>query len=101
MRVLGGIFDIPGKEARAAELEEQTLSNEFWQDQEKAQAVLKDALMYRYPNITSTLAAQYGDWFAKLCAASVLVMLGYLYIKASFRRNGGNGNARRNEREIA
>ena len=39
---MGGIFDVSGKEARAAELEEQTLANEFWQDQEKAQAVLKE-----------------------------------------------------------
>ncbi len=42
MKVLGGIFDVPGKKARAAELEEQTLANEFWQDQEKAQAILKE-----------------------------------------------------------
>ena len=42
MRVLGGIFDVLGKEARAAELEEKTLANEFWQDQENAQAVLKE-----------------------------------------------------------
>ena len=53
-----------------------------------------------WPQVTSVYT-QYGDWFAKLCAVSVLVMLGYLYIKASFRRNGGNGYARRNEREIA
>ncbi len=42
MRVLGGIFDIPDKEARAAALEEQTLADGFWQDQEKAQAILKE-----------------------------------------------------------
>ena len=42
MRILGGIFDVSGKAARAAELEEQALANEFWQDQEKAQAILKE-----------------------------------------------------------
>ena len=39
---MGGIFDIPDKEARAAALEEQTLADGFWQDQEKAQAILKE-----------------------------------------------------------
>ncbi|MSQ48002.1 MAG: peptide chain release factor 2 [Deltaproteobacteria bacterium] len=39
---LGGVFDIAGKEARAAELEALTLSENFWHDQEKAQAVLKE-----------------------------------------------------------
>ena len=53
-----------------------------------------------WPQVTSVYT-QNGDWFAKLCAVSVLVMLGYLYIKVSFRRNGGNGYASRNEREIA
>ena len=50
-----------------------------------------------WPQVTSVYT-QCGDWFAKFSAVSVLVMLGYLYIKASFRRNGGNGYARRNER---
>lgn len=39
---MGGIFDIARKEARAAELEELTADNDFWQDQDKAQAVLKE-----------------------------------------------------------
>ena len=38
----GGIFDVPGKETRAAELERQTLEADFWSDQEAAQAVLKE-----------------------------------------------------------
>ena len=38
----GGIFDVPGKEARAAELERQTLEADFWSDQDAAQAVLKE-----------------------------------------------------------
>lgn len=38
----GGIFDVPGKETRAAELERQTLEADFWSDQDAAQAVLKD-----------------------------------------------------------
>ena len=42
MKALGGIFDIPDKEARATALEEHTLADDFWQDQEKAQAVLKE-----------------------------------------------------------
>jgi peptide chain release factor 2 len=39
---LGGVFDIPGKEARAAELDAITATSEFWQDQEKAQTLLKE-----------------------------------------------------------
>ena len=42
MRILGGGFDIAGKEARAVELDELTAANDFWQDQEKAQAVLRE-----------------------------------------------------------
>ena len=38
----GGVFDIAGKETRAAELETLTVSEDFWQDQEKAQAILKE-----------------------------------------------------------
>ena len=38
----GGIFDVPGKETRAAELERQTLEADFWSDQDAAQAVLKE-----------------------------------------------------------
>ena len=38
----GGIFDVPGKEIRAAELERQTLEADFWSDQDAAQAVLKE-----------------------------------------------------------
>src|SRR2546425_10700760 len=41
-RTSGGIFDIAGKEARAAELDALTTTQEFWQDQEKAQAILKE-----------------------------------------------------------
>jgi peptide chain release factor 2 len=39
---LGGAFDIAGKEARAAELDTLTVADGFWQDQEKAQAILKE-----------------------------------------------------------
>lgn len=39
---MGGVFDIASKDARAAELDELTVVNEFWNDQEKAQAVLKE-----------------------------------------------------------
>lgn len=42
LRTSGGVFDIAGKEARAAELDALTAASEFWQDQEKAQAVLKE-----------------------------------------------------------
>jgi len=38
----GCIFDVPGKTARLAALEEQTGTAEFWGDQEKAQKVLKE-----------------------------------------------------------
>ena len=40
--VLGGIFDITGKEAEAAKLEELTLASNFWEDTENAQSVLKE-----------------------------------------------------------
>ena len=39
---LGGVFDIAGKEVRAAELDSLTVSENFWQDQEKAQTILKE-----------------------------------------------------------
>jgi peptide chain release factor 2 len=39
---LGGVFDIAAKEARAAELDTLTAAQELWQDQEKAQAILKE-----------------------------------------------------------
>lgn len=39
---MGGGFDIAGKETRAAELDTLTSANDFWQDQEKAQTVLKE-----------------------------------------------------------
>lgn len=39
---LGGIFDITGKEAEAAKLEELTLASNFWEDTENAQSVLKE-----------------------------------------------------------
>jgi peptide chain release factor 2 len=39
---LGGVFDIAGKEARATELDALTVSENFWQDQEKAQTILKE-----------------------------------------------------------
>jgi len=42
LRTLGGGFDIAGKEMRAAELDALTAVNDFWQDQEKAQAILKE-----------------------------------------------------------
>jgi peptide chain release factor 2 len=42
LRTLGGGFDIAGKEARAAELDALTGTNDFWQDQEKAQTILKE-----------------------------------------------------------
>ncbi|MBM4255606.1 MAG: peptide chain release factor 2 [Deltaproteobacteria bacterium] len=38
----GGVFDIAGKEARAAELETLTVAEDFWKDQEKAQTILKE-----------------------------------------------------------
>ena len=40
--VLGGIFDITGKEAEAAKLAELTLASNFWEDTENAQSVLKE-----------------------------------------------------------
>jgi len=39
---LGGVFDITQKEARAAELDVLTATNDFWQDQDKAQTILKE-----------------------------------------------------------
>ena len=67
MRVLGGIFDVSGKEARAAELEEKTLANEFWQDQENAQAVLKER---------ATLLGSIQEWKKQeQAAADALVFL--------------------------
>jgi peptide chain release factor 2 len=42
LKTLGGGFDIAGKEMRAAELDALTAANDFWQDQEKAQAILKE-----------------------------------------------------------
>ncbi len=39
---LGGVFDITGKEVRTAELDAVTTSENFWQDQEKAQTLLKE-----------------------------------------------------------
>src|SRR5262245_30048292 len=42
LRTSGGGFDIAGKEARAVELDTLTAANDFWQDQEKAQAILKE-----------------------------------------------------------
>ena len=47
---LGGVFDIAGKEARAAELETLTVSENFWQDQEKAQTSLKNARPWSRPS---------------------------------------------------
>lgn len=61
MRVSGGIFDIPGKETRAAALEQQTLANEFWQHQDAAQAVLKER---------ATLLASVADWKEQAQAAA-------------------------------
>lgn len=49
----GGVFDIAGKEARAAELDTLTSANEFWQDQDKAQATLKER---------STLTSVISQW---------------------------------------
>ncbi len=42
LRISGGHFDIARKEARTAELDSLTTATDFWQDQEKAQAVLKE-----------------------------------------------------------
>jgi len=42
LKTLGGGFDIAGKEMRAAELDALTAANDFWQDQEKAQTILKE-----------------------------------------------------------
>ena len=56
------------------------------------------AEQFSWPEVTSVYT-QYGDWFATLCAVSVLVMLGYSYLKSHTERNGGNGHARRNQRE--
>lgn len=39
---MGGVFDIAGKEVRAAELDALTAANDFWQEQDKAQAILKE-----------------------------------------------------------
>jgi len=42
LTISGGVFDVTGKETRAAELEVLTVSQDFWQDQEKAQTILKE-----------------------------------------------------------
>ena len=39
---MGGVFDIAQKEARASELDALTSTNDFWQDQDKAQTILKE-----------------------------------------------------------
>jgi peptide chain release factor 2 len=41
-RLSGGIFDIDGKKARVADLETKAAAPDFWSDNEKAQAVLKE-----------------------------------------------------------
>ena len=52
-----------------------------------------------WPDVTSVYT-RYGDWFVMLCAAGTLGMLGYAWILASFgKRNGGGGDARRNQRK--
>ena len=42
MQRSGGVFDVAQKEARASELDALTAANDFWQDQDKAQAILKE-----------------------------------------------------------
>ncbi len=52
-----------------------------------------------WPKVTSVYT-QYGDWFVTLCGAGTLVMLGYAGITVLFgKRNGGGGDARRNQRK--
>lgn len=41
-RHFGGIFDIPGKQDRIKELESKTTEANFWNDNEKAQSILKE-----------------------------------------------------------
>jgi len=75
LRNSGGIFDIDNKKKRIAELEQATLSPSFWNDNEKAQGVLKemnglkdwtsrwDALFHRIEDIQSMceMAEEEGD----------------------------------------
>jgi peptide chain release factor 2 len=43
----GGVFDLEGKQKRVAELDQLTSQPEFWNDGEKAQAVLKEQSSHR------------------------------------------------------
>ncbi|MCL2817974.1 MAG: PCRF domain-containing protein, partial [Clostridiales bacterium] len=38
---MGGLFDLAGKEAELAQMEEQTLAGDFWQDAKAAQALMQ------------------------------------------------------------
>jgi peptide chain release factor 2 len=49
----GGVFDLPGKAERAAELEAETGSSDFWSDQQVAQQKMQEL---------STLRAQVEQW---------------------------------------
>ena len=53
-----------------------------------------------WPHVTS-FYTRHGDWFVTLCAAGTLVMLSYVGILVVFvKRNGGGGDAGRNQRKI-
>ena len=53
-----------------------------------------------WPHVTS-FYTQHGDWFVTLCAVGTLVMLSYVGIIVVFvKRNGGGGDAGRNQRKI-
>jgi len=43
----GGVFDIPGKAERAAELEAETATSDFWSDQQVAQKKMQELSMLR------------------------------------------------------
>ena len=47
MSFCGGVFDLEGKQKRVAELDQLTSQPEFWNDGEKAQAILKEQSSHR------------------------------------------------------
>ena len=47
MSFYGGVFDLEGKQKRVAELDQLTSQPEFWNDGEKAQAILKEQSSHR------------------------------------------------------
>ncbi|MGE5820551.1 MAG: peptide chain release factor 2 [Deltaproteobacteria bacterium] len=47
LELLGGVFDLEGKQKRVAELDQLTSQPEFWNDGEKAQAILKEQSSHR------------------------------------------------------